>query len=74
MRGTFTRGGLTDIGAFGACYSLAGWKKLALIRSADGVGAKIKAAFLRPPCSRASASNQFGVSGEDRSLTVGMPG
>jgi phosphoribosylformylglycinamidine cyclo-ligase len=45
-RGTFTRGVLTDIGTFGACYSLAGWKKPVLISSADGVGTKIKVAFL----------------------------
>ena len=45
-RNTFTRGVLTDIGTFGACYSLAGWKKPVLISSADGVGTKIKVAFL----------------------------
>ena len=45
-RKTFTRGVLTDIGTFGACYSLAGWKKPVLISSADGVGTKIKVAFL----------------------------
>jgi len=45
-RGTFTRGVLTDIGTFGACYSLAGWKNPVLISSADGVGTKIKVAFL----------------------------
>jgi phosphoribosylformylglycinamidine cyclo-ligase len=45
-RETFTRGVLTDVGAFGACYSLAGWKKPVLISSADGVGTKIKVAFL----------------------------
>src|SRR5579871_3941223 len=45
-RGTFTRGVLTDIGSFGACYSLAGWKNPVLINSADGVGTKIKVAFM----------------------------
>jgi phosphoribosylformylglycinamidine cyclo-ligase len=45
-RATFTRGVLTDIGTFGACYSLAGWKKPVLISSADGVGTKLKLAFL----------------------------
>jgi phosphoribosylformylglycinamidine cyclo-ligase len=45
-RATFTRGVLTDIGTFGACYSLAGWKKPVLIASADGVGTKLKVAFL----------------------------
>src|SRR5579862_2128013 len=45
-RQTFTRGVLTDIGSFGACYSLAGWKNPVLISSADGVGTKIKVAFL----------------------------
>ncbi len=44
-RDTFTRGVLTDIGSFGACYSLAGWKNPVLISSADGVGTKIKVAF-----------------------------
>ncbi len=45
-RATFTRGVLTDIGSFGACYSLTGWKNPVLISSADGVGTKIKVAFL----------------------------
>src|ERR1022692_3272626 len=45
-RGTFTRGVLTDIGTFGACYSLAVWKGPVLLSSADGVGTKIKVAFL----------------------------
>jgi phosphoribosylformylglycinamidine cyclo-ligase len=45
-RQTFTRGVLTDIGSFGACYSLTGWKKPVLISSADGVGTKIKVAFM----------------------------
>lgn len=44
-RRTFTPAVLTDIGAFGACYSLAGWKKPVLISSADGVGTKVKVAF-----------------------------
>ena len=45
-RETFTLGVLTDIGSFGACYSLAGWKNPVLISSADGVGTKIKVAFM----------------------------
>lgn len=45
-RQTFTRGVLTDIGSFGACYALNGWKKPVLISSADGVGTKLKVAFL----------------------------
>ena len=44
-RQTFTPGVLTEIGSFGACYSLAGWKKPVLISSADGVGTKVKVAF-----------------------------
>jgi phosphoribosylformylglycinamidine cyclo-ligase len=44
-RKTFTPGVLTEIGTFGACYSLAGWKKPVLISSADGVGTKVKIAF-----------------------------
>jgi phosphoribosylformylglycinamidine cyclo-ligase len=43
---TFTSKVLTDIGSFGACYSLSGWKKPVLISSADGVGTKLKVAFL----------------------------
>lgn len=43
---TFTRNVLTDIGSFGACYALSGWKKPVLISSADGVGTKLKVAFL----------------------------
>jgi phosphoribosylformylglycinamidine cyclo-ligase len=44
-RATFTRGVTTDIGAFGAGFQLAGWKKPVLVSSADGVGTKLKAAF-----------------------------
>ena len=44
-RKTFTKGVLTDIGTFGAGFSMAGWKKPILISSADGVGTKIKIAF-----------------------------
>ena len=44
-RATFTRGVLTDIGSFGAAYSLAGWKQPVLVSSADGVGTKLKVAF-----------------------------
>src|SRR5260370_3676093 len=45
-RQSCTRGVLTDIGSFGACYALSGWKKPVLISSADGVGTKLKVAFL----------------------------
>jgi len=44
-RATFNRSVLTDIGSFGASYSLAGWKKPVLVSSADGVGTKLKVAF-----------------------------
>jgi phosphoribosylformylglycinamidine cyclo-ligase len=43
---TFTRGVLTDIGTFGAGFRLAGWKQPVLVSSADGVGTKLKIAFL----------------------------
>jgi phosphoribosylformylglycinamidine cyclo-ligase len=45
-RSTFTRAVLTDIGSFGGGYLLSGWKKPVLISSADGVGTKLKIAFL----------------------------
>src|SRR5580765_7797442 len=45
-RQPFTRHVLTDIGSFGACYALSGWTKPVLISSADGVGTKVKVAFL----------------------------
>ena len=45
-RQTFTPGVLTDIGTFGAAYSLAGFRKPVLVSSADGVGTKLKIAFL----------------------------
>jgi phosphoribosylformylglycinamidine cyclo-ligase len=45
-KSTFTPQVLTDIGSFGACYALSGWKKPVLISSADGVGTKLKVAFL----------------------------
>jgi phosphoribosylformylglycinamidine cyclo-ligase len=43
---TFTRGVLTDIGSFGASYQLSGFRKPVLVSSADGVGTKLKVAFL----------------------------
>jgi phosphoribosylformylglycinamidine cyclo-ligase len=45
-RGTFTRGVATDIGTFGAAYRLAGYRRPVLVSSADGVGTKVKLAFL----------------------------
>ena len=45
-RGTFTDGVLTDIGSFGAAFQLAGFRKPVLVSSADGVGTKLKVAFL----------------------------
>jgi len=45
-KATFTPGVLTDIGSFGAAYALAGYKRPVLISSADGVGTKLKVAFL----------------------------
>src|SRR6476646_9658770 len=43
---TFNRSVLTDIGSFGGGYLLKGWKNPVLISSADGVGTKLKLAFL----------------------------
>src|SRR5258705_1841629 len=45
-RGTFTRGVLTDIGSFGGGFRLKGYRDPVLISSADGVGTKLKLAFL----------------------------
>lgn len=45
-RQTFTRGVLTDIGSFGAAYQLSGLRNPVLVSSADGVGTKLKIAFL----------------------------
>src|SRR5258708_4607131 len=45
-RGTFTRGVLTDIGRVGGRYVLRGWERPVLVSSADGVGTKLKIAFL----------------------------
>jgi phosphoribosylformylglycinamidine cyclo-ligase len=45
-RRTFTRGVMTDIGSFGAGFRLNGFKKPILISSADGVGTKLKVAFV----------------------------
>src|SRR5512141_1274705 len=45
-RSTFGPGVLTDIGTFGAGFQLSGWKSPVLVSSADGVGTKLKAAFL----------------------------
>ena len=45
-RQTFTRGVLSDIGSFGASYQIAGLRRPVLVSSADGVGTKLKIAFL----------------------------
>jgi phosphoribosylformylglycinamidine cyclo-ligase len=45
-RKTFTSGVLTDIGSFGGGYLLKGWRNPVLVSSADGVGTKLKLAFL----------------------------
>ena len=45
-RATFTEGVLTDIGSFGACFALPKMRKPVLISSVDGVGTKLKIAFL----------------------------
>ncbi len=45
-RSTFTRGVLTDIGSFGGGFALSGFQKPVLVSSADGVGTKLKIAFL----------------------------
>ena len=45
-RQTFTRGVLTEIGTFGACYQVSGFRRPVLVSSADGVGTKLKVAFL----------------------------
>jgi phosphoribosylformylglycinamidine cyclo-ligase len=45
-RQTFTGGVLTDIGSFGAAFQLTGFRKPVLVSSADGVGTKLKVAFL----------------------------
>ena len=45
-RTTFTSGVLTDIGTFGAGFRFSGWKQPVLVSSADGVGTKLKVAFL----------------------------
>ena len=45
-RQTFTPGVLTDIGSFGAMFQLAGFRKPVLVSSADGVGTKLKVAFV----------------------------
>ncbi|HWB85435.1 MAG TPA: phosphoribosylformylglycinamidine cyclo-ligase [Bryobacteraceae bacterium] len=43
---TFTRGVLTEIGTFGASYRLSGFRQPVLVSSADGVGTKLKIAFI----------------------------
>jgi len=45
-RRTFDRHVLTGIGSFGAAYRLSGWQQPVLVSSADGVGTKLKVAFL----------------------------
>jgi phosphoribosylformylglycinamidine cyclo-ligase len=55
-RQTFTPGVLTDIGSFGAMYRLAEFRRPVLVSSADGVGTKLKVAFL---------TGRHGTVGED---------
>ncbi|MFB3778071.1 MAG: phosphoribosylformylglycinamidine cyclo-ligase [Bryobacteraceae bacterium] len=55
-RATFHAGVLTDIGSFGAGFRLRGWKAPVLVSSADGVGTKLKIAFL---------TGRHGTVGED---------
>jgi phosphoribosylformylglycinamidine cyclo-ligase len=45
-RSTFNPRVLTDIGAFGGGFELRGYKQPVLVSSADGVGTKLKVAFL----------------------------
>ena len=45
-RETFTKNVLTDIGSFGGGYALRGFREPVLVSSADGVGTKLKLAFL----------------------------
>src|SRR6202050_2147828 len=45
-RGTFTKNVLTDIGSFGGGFRLKGYRDPVLVSSADGVGTKLKLAFL----------------------------
>ena len=45
-RSTFTKGVLTDIGSFGAMFELNAARRAVLVSSADGVGTKLKIAFL----------------------------
>src|SRR5271163_2028711 len=45
-RKTFTKSVLTDIGSFGGGFLLKGYKEPVLVSSADGVGTKLKVAFL----------------------------
>ncbi len=45
-RATFTDNVLTDIGSFGACFQMPKLRKPILISSVDGVGTKLKVAFM----------------------------
>jgi phosphoribosylformylglycinamidine cyclo-ligase len=45
-RRTFTPAVLTDIGSFGGGYRLSGYRDPVLVSSADGVGTKLKVAFM----------------------------
>ena len=45
-RKTFSKHVLTDIGSFGGGFQLSGYKQPVLVSSADGVGTKIKLAFM----------------------------
>ncbi len=55
-RATFTKGVLTEIGSFGACFELPKMRRPVLISSVDGVGTKLKIAFM---------TGRHGTIGED---------
>src|SRR5687768_2611468 len=50
-KATFTPGVLSDIGSFGGLFKLdtAQWREPVLVSSADGVGTKLKVAFMANP-------------------------
>ncbi len=45
-RATFTKGVLTEIGSFGGCFEMPKMKQPVLVSSVDGVGTKLKVAFM----------------------------
>ena len=63
-KSTFTPGVLSEIGSFGGLFKLdtAAWKEPVLVSSADGVGTKLKVAFMANGTARSASTSSITAS------------